>query len=201
MSNLILKYSIYTLVIILTGSSITIAFSFFFDPNQFIEFKSLIRLISLSSGLVVILLISGSISLLWSFYKKSNINSNQIFFMLLFLIISLVLEYLINDDIYNGGKITIIKALQTFLIVPVLEELVFRGVFQNRLTQKYGWKSGILLTSFLFMLIHYGKFDQMLLSAMFSFLVGWLFYRTRSLLLCIVFHILVNIGIFIIGII
>ena len=199
MENLIIKYFLYTIVIILTGAIITVAFSYFLSKDQFIEYKGLIQLISLSSGLIFILLMSNSHSLLWNFYKKSNINSNQIYLLLLFFIFSMVLEYLINDDIYRGRKITVIRALQTFLVIPVLEELVFRGVFQNRLTQSYGWKLGILITSILFMLIHYGQLDQMILSVIFSFLSGYLFHRTNSLLLCVVFHVLVNIGIFMLG--
>lgn len=120
-------------------------------------------------------------------------------FLLLFCAFSLCLEYLINSNIHIDEKITLTRMLQIFLIVPVLEELVFRGVFQDRIRKRYGWKTGIFVSSFLFMLIHFGSLDQMILSLIFSCLSGYLYYKSSSLLLSVVFHVLINVGICVIG--
>lgn len=198
MKNLIFKFTLLTIVLLLTGGAVATALSYYLEP-QLNKYKDLIQLISLSTGLLTVLIITKSIPLVWQFCKKGGvIKLNHLYILLISIAINILLPYLVDGNPDGVEGTTKIRMLQMFLVIPVLEELVFRGVFQSRLTQEYEWKTGILVSSLLFTAIHYGQMDYMLLCFIFIFSVfaGYLFYRTSSLLVCIIFHISTNIGIF-----
>jgi hypothetical protein len=81
-----------------------------------------------------------------------------------------------------------------------LEELFYRGYVQTRLEEDLGAPTAILATTVLFALSHSQYYVLnaynfgMLAAILFSTIAyGYLFYRTRSLLVTIIPHILVNI--------
>lgn len=200
MKNLIVKFLLLTLVLITTGAVITLAFYYFLGFSLFSIHKDLIQLIALSTSLLMILALTKSTPLLWQFYtEKAKIKPNHIYIILAFIGINLCLHYFIKDNSNPVEERGGYRMLQSFLIIPVLEELVFRGVFQAHLTHKYQWNTSVLITSLLFMLIHFGPMDQMVLAFIFSLFVGYLFFRTSSLRLSIIFHIAINIGIYLMG--
>ena len=93
-------------------------------------------------------------------------------------------------------------AVGSYGLVPILEELFYRGYVQTRLEEDFGAPVAILATAFLFALSHsqyliLNPFNiGMLLSTIFGALVwGYIFYRTRSLLVTIIAHAIVNIPI------
>lgn len=80
---------------------------------------------------------------------------------------------------------------------PITEELVFRGLILGGLLTHYGARKAILVSALLFAVFHLNPYQ--LGSALVQGLVlGWLFWRTRSLLLCMVAHALVNAHVWII---
>jgi hypothetical protein len=93
-------------------------------------------------------------------------------------------------------------AVGSFGLIPILEELFYRGYIQTRLEEDFGAPVAILATAFLFALSHsqyliLNPFNiGMILSTIFGALVwGYIFYRTRSLLVTILAHAIVNIPI------
>jgi membrane protease YdiL (CAAX protease family) len=97
-------------------------------------------------------------------------------------------------------------AVGSYGLVPILEELFYRGYIQTRLEEDFGAPVAILATAFLFALSHsqyliLNPFNiGMILSTIFGALVwGYIFYRTRSLLVTILAHAIVNIPILGIG--
>ena len=96
----------------------------------------------------------------------------------------------------------LLMAVGSYGLVPILEELFYRGYVQTRLEEDLGAPVAILATAFLFALSHsqyliLNPFNiGMLLSTIFGALVwGYIFYRTRSLLVTIIAHAIVNIPI------
>jgi membrane protease YdiL (CAAX protease family) len=96
----------------------------------------------------------------------------------------------------------LLMAVGSYGLVPILEELFYRGYVQTRLEEDFGAPVAILATAFLFALSHsqyliLNPFNiGMLLSTIFGALVwGYIFYRTRSLLVTILAHAIVNIPI------
>ncbi|MGZ8780358.1 MAG: CPBP family intramembrane glutamic endopeptidase [Thermoanaerobaculia bacterium] len=93
-------------------------------------------------------------------------------------------------------------AVASFGLVPVVEELFFRGYVQTRLTEAFGAPAAIVMTALLFTLSHRQYFLPsvigigMLLSLFLSsMLAGYVRYRFRSVLPIILAHALGNIPI------
>ncbi len=103
---------------------------------------------------------------------------------------------------WNSLEFWLLMAVGSFGLIPVLEELFYRGYVQTRLEEDFGAPTAILATTVLFALSHSQYYILnaynlgMLAAITFSTIAyGYLFYRTRSLLVTIIPHILVNIPI------
>lgn len=79
------------------------------------------------------------------------------------------------------------KALFVVIVAPVSEECVFRGLVLRGLLRRYSVWSAILISSALFGIAHLtpwavvGAFSG-------GIILGWINYRTGSLLLCVLMH-------------
>lgn len=101
---------------------------------------------------------------------------------------------------WNSPQFWLLMAVGSFGLIPILEELFYRGYVQTRLEEDFGAPTAIMATSVLFALSHSQYYILnaynlgMLAAIIFSAIAyGYLFYRTRSLLITIIPHILVNI--------
>ncbi len=81
--------------------------------------------------------------------------------------------------------------LMVAVLGPVAEELLFRGAIQGELVKKYPPVLAILLSAMLFGIIHFNP-AQVIFAFLYGLLLGWLYYQSGSLLLCILLHILNN---------
>ena len=78
------------------------------------------------------------------------------------------------------------------IMAPLLEEGIFRGAIERRLLERYRnpwW--GIVVSALLFALVHL-NFIQGVTALILGLLLGWVYYRTRNLWLCIFIHALNN---------
>ena len=73
------------------------------------------------------------------------------------------------------------------LLAPVLEEMLFRGIFLRSFLKRYDRATAIVLSSALFGMAHLNLY-QFLAGFGLGLLAGWLYERTQSLLPCIVLH-------------
>ncbi|MCE1198033.1 MAG: CPBP family intramembrane metalloprotease [Marinilabiliales bacterium] len=78
---------------------------------------------------------------------------------------------------------------------PILEEMIFRGIMLDGLLQRYSPFRSILLSSFLFGVVHLNpwQFVTGLILGAFS---GWIYFKTRSLTLSIIVHASANLTAF-----
>jgi len=93
-----------------------------------------------------------------------------------------------------------IKGYAFFVIViamPVLEELLFRGIILRAYLKNYTALKSILLSSFLFGIVHF-NLAQLIISFLVGIFIGYLYWQTKSLSLCVVVHVVHN-AIFFIG--
>ena len=74
---------------------------------------------------------------------------------------------------------------------PVLEELLFRGAITKALLQQYSPTKAILLSALLFGVFHINP-AQILPAFLIGILFAWTYYKTASLIPCILMHILNN---------
>jgi membrane protease YdiL (CAAX protease family) len=97
-----------------------------------------------------------------------------------------------------GVLISLLLMLVATLSVGVGEEVLFRGYLQRRLTGLYGIAIALPAASAVFILVHtlpyflFGKFTVMAFVAIIpiTLILGYLFYKTGSLWLCIGLHFL-----------
>lgn len=81
--------------------------------------------------------------------------------------------------------------LTTVVMAPLCEEILFRGILQDALTVKYGPLRGILIASAVFGVIH--LIPQQAINAFFvGIVLGYIYYRTRSLIPVIAIHAINN---------
>jgi uncharacterized protein len=83
-------------------------------------------------------------------------------------------------------------------VVGLIEEFIFRGIIQTRLEESFGPAGGILLASLLFGIMHssYGTLYEIAYTFLAGGILGYFFYRTRSLSLVVMIHGFINIFLF-----
>ncbi|MCD8262555.1 MAG: CPBP family intramembrane metalloprotease [Bacteroides sp.] len=86
---------------------------------------------------------------------------------------------------HTGGVIAIV------ITGPVVEELLFRGAIQGYLQKRLSPRKAILISALIFDVIHLNP-AQVVFAFIYGVLLGWIFYKTGSLLLCMILHIVNN---------
>lgn len=91
-------------------------------------------------------------------------------------------------------KLSEFPGLSFFVIcvsAPILEELLFRGLLLPGLLKNYGPRKAIFHSSLVFGVIHLNPV-QVVSAFLMGLFLGWLYYRTKSLAVCIIVHFLNN---------
>lgn len=87
------------------------------------------------------------------------------------------------------------KGLFPFLMIvvaaPLFEELIFRGIILEGLLKRYSIFTSILASSLLFGIVHLNPW-QFVSALVGGFLMGWVYYKTKNLVLPIIIHFLNN---------
>lgn len=97
-----------------------------------------------------------------------------------------------------GDSSIILLGFVVLILMPVGEEVLFRGIAYIGFAGRFGRTKGILLSALLFAILHgyIRNFAPSVLGGIPIFLMGvilaWLLIRTRSLIPCIITHSLVN---------
>jgi membrane protease YdiL (CAAX protease family) len=111
-------------------------------------------------------------------------------------------EYLTIRTGYLIPDLTFVNLLKLTLImvffVGLVEEIIFRSILQTRIEQALSIQEALLITSFLFGLMHsgYGTFNEILYTGFVGLILGLAFYKTRSLPFIAVVHGFVNVFLF-----
>lgn len=77
------------------------------------------------------------------------------------------------------------------IIGPVLEEVLFRGAITKALLQQYSPTKAIFISALIFGVFHINP-AQILPAFLIGLLLAWTYYKTASLIPCILMHILNN---------
>ena len=77
------------------------------------------------------------------------------------------------------------------LVAPIVEELLFRGVILDGLLKNYSPTKAILWSAVIFGVAHLNPY-QFISAFIIGILMGWVYWRTGSLLLCIIIHFINN---------
>lgn len=96
------------------------------------------------------------------------------------------MEFL-NQTIGTGGW----AILTTVVLAPILEETLFRGLIQGSIAERDGAVKGILISALIFGVVHF--IPQQAINAFFiGIILGYIYYRTGSLLTVMILHALNN---------
>jgi membrane protease YdiL (CAAX protease family) len=118
--------------------------------------------------------------------------------LILMLALSVVIEPVINlfpaewydwvgDRLKQGGWMM----ATAVVVAPICEEVLFRGLIQGSLVRKRGPWVGIPIASALFGIIHIVP-QQVVAGFLLGMVIGFVYYKTRSLLAAIVLHLINN---------
>ena len=85
-----------------------------------------------------------------------------------------------------------------FIIIPIVEELIFRSILQCRFEKLLGMNRGLLMTSILFGIMHsgYGLGGEILFACFAGLLIGFIFQKTRCFPFIVVIHGTINVFVF-----
>jgi uncharacterized protein len=132
-----------------------------------------------------------------------NFDYRKLFkYLILALVIGFPLgtvEYLIlmpsASSLFFEAKYLIRDIVYMLLFVGLGEELLFRGLIQRDLMNIYGWKWGLVVTSFLFAVMHmtWRSIPELFFVFAAALILGGLYIRTKSLVLPILVHAINNI--------
>ena len=77
-----------------------------------------------------------------------------------------------------------------FLFVSLAEEVLFRGIIQRDLAEAFGWKWGLFGASAMFTIMHltWRSAPELVFVFIIGMLLGYIYHRTKSLLIPIVVH-------------
>jgi len=93
----------------------------------------------------------------------------------------------LNKIISEMLQLPILAFISIVVLAPLLEELLFRGIILDGYLKNYSPANSILISAFLFALIH-GNLAQGIGAFIMGLVAGLLYWRTKSLLLCIALH-------------
>lgn len=123
----------------------------------------------------------------------------HLFYSIGSLLVLIILQRIIGTyfevfDYDSSYSITGVKIILSVILTPVFEEIFFRGFLLERALRKYTPVTSILFISLLFGLSHFSfaGIANVILSFTSGLLYGYIYYRTRSVVLCILLHALYN---------
>ena len=95
----------------------------------------------------------------------------------------------LNSHIYTGN--VLFEILAAGLIIPIVEELVFRGVILKNLYQLAGKWPALIISSLIFGIMHM-NLVQFVYASILGFAMGFVYISYRSILAPILFHMAAN---------
>lgn len=91
----------------------------------------------------------------------------------------------------NLSKLRVVSLFYIVILSPIANELLFRAIILRGLIKTYKPLYAITLTSVLFSLFHFSLL-QVIVSFLLSSFIGFVYWQTRSVFLCILLHIINN---------
>ncbi|MGQ1786435.1 MULTISPECIES: CPBP family intramembrane glutamic endopeptidase [unclassified Saccharicrinis] len=90
-----------------------------------------------------------------------------------------------------GNMKGIFAFLTIVVAAPIFEELIFRGIILDGLLKRYSPAKSIFVSSLLFGIVHLNPWQFVTAMGIGAFM-GWVYYKTQKLSLCIIIHFINN---------
>lgn len=95
------------------------------------------------------------------------------------------------NSVFIQGFNSWIGIVAIVILAPICEELLFRGVILRGFLKNYGPATSVIMTAVLFGVFHFNPI-QSVTAGILGLALGWMFVKTGSLWICILFHALYN---------
>ncbi|EJO5347877.1 CPBP family intramembrane metalloprotease [Clostridium botulinum] len=95
------------------------------------------------------------------------------------------------DSMAKKMKNPITICIETVIMAPIFEEIVYRGIILDELLQKYNHKKAIIISALIFSIIHL-NFSQGINALLLGIILASIYYGTKSLIPVIIIHFLNN---------
>ena len=94
---------------------------------------------------------------------------------------------------------TMLMVVNLLVIAPIVEEIALRGIVYTRVEKTTNAVTAIIVSSILFGLMHFmaGGIELVIGAALMALVFGYIFYKFKSLWLCIIAHAVANLPDFI----
>ncbi len=108
-------------------------------------------------------------------------------------VIELIPFYEKFQELFSGmlGENTWLIFATVAISAPLLEEILFRGIILDGFLKNYSPTKAIFWSAVIFGLIHMNPY-QFIAATLIGILMGWIYWRTGSLWLCILIHFINN---------
>lgn len=97
----------------------------------------------------------------------------------------------ILDAMRNTEKSFWSSVISTAILAPIVEEILFRGLILRGFLKHYSAKKSIIISSLLVAIMYMNPW-QFFVILFLGLFIGWCFFKTKSITLCILIHILFN---------
>ena len=94
------------------------------------------------------------------------------------------------ENTLSDGNLTI-KLLCNCLVIPILEELLLRGIIAGQLYLWYGLVPSVFISSIFFGILH-NNIVQFIYALVVGVLLGLMYVKNKRISLCIITHCLIN---------
>ena len=91
----------------------------------------------------------------------------------------------VSNSITSNPLIVII--ICAGILIPIVEEIIFRGLIFNRIKHQYNFPAGLLISSVLFGIYH-GNIVQAIYATLLGIFLGFAYHKTKSILIPIFIH-------------
>ncbi len=171
--------------------------------TELLQFVSMEYIISICGILLIIWYEFNHFNLDWAAVKGNTIRKKRIYLCVLLLFFSLTIvnavlyTYVYNDpdqDLFKLAKNPIdlcIVIILLCLVGPIVEEILFRGIFFRGLFRRYNLRKALIWSAIFFGIAHIHSV-QMIMATILGLFLGWIYYKTESLYMAILAHCVYN---------
>ncbi|MEN2767924.1 CPBP family intramembrane glutamic endopeptidase [Ornithinibacillus xuwenensis] len=118
------------------------------------------------------------------------------------ILVTIAVEVLINIGTDNSKTESLqtrlsfmnisIAFISAAIISPIYEEIFYRGFLYRWFRSKYGVRAGILISSFIFMLVHIPTYNSLPYTFLSGLIFAWTYEKTHSIYPAMIIHGLFN---------